>query len=33
MSQHFNNNVPKFYFSIQKGKSGNGKVYHLKLRK
>ena len=32
MSQHFNNNVPKFYFSIQKGKSGNGKVYHFKVK-
>lgn len=32
MSEHFNNNVPKFYFSIQKGKSGTGKVYHFKVK-
>ena len=32
MSEHFNNNVPKFYFSIQKGKSGKGKVYHFKVK-
>lgn len=32
MSEHFNNNLPKFYFSIQKGKSGKGKVYHFEVR-
>lgn len=32
MSEHFNNNVPKFFFSIQKGKSGKGKVYHFKVK-
>ena len=32
MSEHFNNNLPKFYFSIQKGKSGRGKVYHFEVR-
>jgi len=32
MSKHFNNNVPKFYISIQKGKSGKGKIYHFEIR-
>ena len=32
MSEHFNNNLPKFYFSIQKGKSGKGKIYHFMVR-
>ena len=32
LSQHFNNSVPKFFFTIQKGNSGNGKVYHFKVR-
>ena len=32
MSEHFNNNVPKFFFSIQKGQSGKGKVYHFKVK-
>jgi hypothetical protein len=31
LSEHFNNNIPKFYFSIQKGKSGEGKFYHFKV--
>jgi hypothetical protein len=31
LSEHFNNNVPKFYFTIQKGKSGEGKLYHFKV--
>lgn len=31
ISEHFNNAVPKFYFSIQKGGSGNGKMYHFKV--
>lgn len=31
ISEHFNNNVPEFYFTIQKGKSGNGKYYHFKV--
>jgi len=29
LSEHFNNSIPKFYFSIQKGGSGNGKYYHF----
>lgn len=31
LSEHFNNNVPKFYFTLQKGKSGNGKFYHFQV--
>ena len=31
LSEHFNNNVPKFYFSIQKGSSGKGKYYHFEV--
>ena len=30
ISEHFNNAVPKFYFSIQKGGSGTGKYYHYR---
>jgi hypothetical protein len=29
LSEHFNNNIPKFYFTIQKGGSGTGKYYHF----
>lgn len=29
LSEHFNNNVPAFYFTIQKGGSGKGKLYHF----
>lgn len=29
LSEHFNNSIPKFYFTIQKGGSGNGKYYHF----
>lgn len=32
LSEHFNNSVPRFYFSIQKGSSGNGKYYHFKVK-
>lgn len=32
LSQHFNNNIPKFYFSIQKGGSGTGKYYHFVVK-
>ena len=32
LSEHFNNNVPKFYFSIQKGGSGTGKYYHFVVK-
>jgi len=31
LSEHFNNAVPKFYFTIQKGGSGKGKYYHFKV--
>lgn len=31
LSEHFNNNVPKFFFTIQKGSSGKGKYYHFKV--
>ena len=31
LSQHFNNAVPKFHFTIQKGKTGNGKYYHYEV--
>lgn len=32
LSQHFNNNIPKFYFTIQKGGSGKGKYYHFLVK-
>lgn len=32
LAEHFNNNLPKFYFTIQKGKSGNGKMYHFEVK-
>ena len=32
LSEHFNNAVPKFYFTIQKGGSGRGKHYHFKVK-
>ena len=32
LSEHFNNAVPKFYFTIQKGDSGKGKHYHFKVK-
>ena len=32
LSEHFNNAVPKFYFTIQKGGSGNGKYYHFQTK-
>jgi len=32
LSKHFNNAVPKFYFTIQKGGSGKGKHYHFKVK-
>jgi len=32
LSQHFNNNIPKFYFTIQKGGSVNGKYYHFVVK-
>ena len=32
LSQHFNNSVPKFHFTIQKGSSGDGKYYHFAVK-
>ncbi len=32
LSEHFNNSVPKFYFTIQKGGSGEGKFYSFKVK-
>jgi hypothetical protein len=32
LSQHFNNNIPKFYFSIQKGGASDGKYYHFVVK-
>jgi hypothetical protein len=32
LSEHFNNAVPKFYFTIQKGTSGKGKFYHFQSK-
>jgi hypothetical protein len=32
LSQHFNNSVPEFNFSIQKGVLGNGKYSHFQVR-
>lgn len=32
LSDHFNNAVPKFYFTIQKGTSGKGKYYHFQSK-
>ena len=32
LSEHFNNFVPKFHFSIQKGSSGEGKFYHFEVK-
>ena len=32
LSEHFNNNVPKFLFTIQKGVSGKGKHYSFKVK-
>ena len=32
LSEHFNNAVPKFFFTIQKGGSGKGKYYHFQSK-
>jgi hypothetical protein len=32
LSEHFNNSVPSFNFSIHKGSSGNGKFYHFQVK-
>ena len=31
LSEHFNNSVNKFYFTVQKGSGGNGKFYHYEV--
>lgn len=31
LSEHFNNTIPSFHFTIQKGGSGKGKYYHFKV--
>jgi hypothetical protein len=31
LSEHFNNSVPKFHFTVQKGHSGKGKYYHFEV--
>jgi hypothetical protein len=30
LSEHFSNSIPQFFFTIQKGGSGNGKFFHFK---
>lgn len=32
LSEHFNNSVPKFHFTIQKGSSGGGQYYHFEVK-
>ena len=32
LSEHFNNSVPQFHFTIQKGSSGDGKYYHFQVK-
>lgn len=32
LSENFNNNIPEFYFTIQKGSSGTGKYYNFKVK-
>lgn len=32
LSEHFNNSVPHFHFTIQKGSSTNGKYYHFEVK-
>jgi hypothetical protein len=31
LSEHFNNSIPAFYFTIHKGQSGGGSHYHFKV--
>ena len=31
ISEYFNNAVPEFYFTLQKGESGKGKYYHFQV--
>ena len=32
LSEHFNNNIPAYYFTVQKGGSGKGKFYHFEVK-
>jgi hypothetical protein len=32
LSEHFNNSIPTFHFTIQKGSSGDGKFYHFEVK-
>lgn len=32
LSEHFSNSIPQFFFTIQKGSSGNGKYFHFKAQ-
>jgi hypothetical protein len=32
LSEHFNNSVPTFHFTIQKGSSGDGKYFHFEVK-
>jgi hypothetical protein len=32
LSEHFNNSVPQFNFTIHKGSSGNGNYYHFQVQ-
>jgi len=32
LSEHFNNSIPSFHFSVQKGSSGDGKLYHFEVK-
>ena len=32
LSEHFSNNVPTFYFTIQKGGSKQKKFYHFRVK-
>lgn len=32
LSEHFNNSIPTFHFTIQKGSSGGGKLYHFEVK-
>ena len=31
LSEHFNNNIPKFYFTVYKGSKQGGKYYHFEV--
>jgi len=32
LSEHFNNSIPAFYFTIQKGGSGEGKIFNFQVK-